>query len=208
MAADKLSIICDELAQTGDNFPAAADDGSDEWTVCSPAFDSAVAETLEAHSWNFDTRIATLVRTGAPDDDLYQDAFAKPNQSLHLIWVRLNDQTVDYKIINNQVCLTALGRTVTAKYIVDQGMANWPPLFTKVIRLQVRAAIYRGLHEDAQQADREEAKALAALAVARTRVDQESPKRAPFNSRAIAARRVRRPFVNSPAGWSGTDVPN
>lgn len=205
---DKLSIIADELARTGNNIPAVSDDGSDEWTVCSPAFDAAVAETIEAHSWNFDTRIASLVRQNASPDDLYTDAFAKPNQCVHLIWVRLNDQTVDYKIINNQVCLSAGGRTVTAKYVLDQGTANWPPLFAKVIRLLVRSAIYRGLHEDPATADREEAKAMAALADARTRVDQESPKRAPFNSRAVAARRVRRPFVNSPAGWSGTDVPD
>lgn len=208
MAADKLSIIVDELARTGNNFPSVTDDGSDEWTCCSPAYDAAVAETIEAHSWNFDTQVATLVRQGDSPDDLYVDAFAKPNQCLHLIWVRLNDQTVDYKIINNQVCLTASAGTVRAKYVLDQGAANWPALFVKIIRLYVRAAIYRGLHEDPQQADREEAKAMAALADARTRVDQEAPKRAPFNSRAIAARRVRRPWVNSPAGWSGTDVPN
>lgn len=205
---DKLSIINDELARTGNNLVAVADDGSDEWTVCGPAFDASVAETIEAHSWNFDTRIATLNRVGVPDDDLYQDAFAKPNACLHLIWVRLNDQTVDYKIINNQVCLSATGGTVTAKYIIDQGAANWPPLFVKVIRLLVKAAIYSGLHEDPQTGMAYEKQARDALRDAQTRVDQESPKRAPFNSRAGAARRVRRPFVNSPAGWSGTDVPN
>jgi hypothetical protein len=205
---DKLSIIADECARTGNNIPAAADDGSDEWNVCSPAFDAAVAETIEGHSWNFDTNVASLVRQNASPDDLYTDAYAKPNQCLHIIWVRLNDQTVDYKIINNQICLTSNGWTPTAKYIVDNGMANWPALFTKVIRAYVRSAIYRGLHEDPETADREEAKAQAYLQEARTRVDQESPKRAPFNSRAIAARRVRRPWISTPAPWSGTDVPD
>lgn len=205
---DKLSIIADELARTGNNVPAAADDGSDEWNCCSPAFDAAVQETIEGHSWNFDTRIVPLVQSGTSDDDLYTTSYAKPNQCLHLIWVRLNDQTVDYKIINNLICLTPNGFTPTAKYIVDQGMANWPPLFVKIIRLHVRAAIYGGLRDDPETALLYEKAALDALQDARTRVDQESPKRAPFNSRAIAARRVRRPFVNSPAGWSGTDVPN
>lgn len=205
---DKLSIIQDELAITGNYVPAVADDGSDEWTCCSPAYDAAVAETVEAHSWNFDTRVLALNRAGNPDDDLYQDAFAKPNACLHLIWVRLNDQTVDYKIINNQVCLTANGGAVTVKFIIDQGASNWPPLFTKIIRLLVRAAIYSGLHEDPQTGLAYERAAREALGEAQTRIDQEQPKRAPFNSRAIAARRVRRPFVNSPAGWSGTDVPN
>jgi hypothetical protein len=208
VADDKLSIIAGELAQTGNNIPAVADDGSDEWTVCSAAYDTAVQETIEAHSWNFDTQIATLVRVGDSPDNLYDDAYAKPDQSLHLIWVRLNDRTVDYKIINNLVCLSAAGLPVTAKYVIDQGPANWPPLFSKIIRLNVRAAIYSGLHEDPQTGLMYEKLARDALAAARTRVDQESPKRAPFNSRAIYARRVRRPFINSPAGWSGTDVPN
>jgi hypothetical protein len=205
---DKLSIIADELAQTGNDVPQTADDGSDEWNVCSPAYETAVAETIEAHSWNFDTQIASLVRVGASPDDLFQDAFAKPNGSLHLIWVRLNDQTVDYKIINNRICLTSNGFIPKVKYVLDQGSANWPALFVKIIRLRVRAAIYSGLHEDAQTGLAYEQAARLALQEAQTRVDQEGGKRALFNSRAVAARRVRRPFINSPAGWSGTDVPN
>lgn len=202
--SDKLSIIADELAQTGNYIPAVADDGSDEWTTCSPAFDTAVAETIEAHSWNFDTQVATLVRQNDSPDDQYDDAFAKPNQSLHLIWVRVNGAPVDYKIINDQVCLSAGGAAVTAKYVVDQGAANWPALFTKVIRARVRAAIYSGLHEDASTGLMWIKMADSALADARTRVDQESPKRAPFNSRAVSARYMRRPFIRTPLGWSGT----
>src|SRR6185312_1644425 len=127
-----------------------ADDGSPEWNTCSPEFDAAVAETVEGHSWNFDTQVTSLVRQGASPDDLYTDAYAKPNRCLHLIWVRLNDQSVDYKIINDQICLTSNGYVPTAKFILDQGMANWPALFTKIIRLRVRAAIYAGLYEDPQ----------------------------------------------------------
>ena len=192
--ADKLSIIADELAQTGNTIPAAADDGSDEWTVCSPAYDNAVRETIEAHSWNFDTQIATLVRQGDSPDEQYDDAYAKPNQSLHLIWVRLNGAPVDYKIINDQVCLSAGGGVVTAKYVLDQGAANWPALFTKIIGARVRAAIYSGLHEDAASGLAWDKRADGFLAEARTRVDQESPKRAPFLSRAIRARFSRRPL--------------
>lgn len=205
---DKLSIIADECQRNGITPPSAADDGSDEWNVCSPAFDAAVAETIEAHSWNFDTRIVPLVQSGTSDDDLYTTSYAKPNQCLHLIWVRLNDQTVDYKIINDLICLTNNGYTPTAKYIVDQGMANWPPSFSKVIRLRVDAAIWGGLRDEPATALKYEELAANALQDARTRVDQESPKRAPFNSRAIAARRVRRPWISTPAPWSGTDVPN
>lgn len=208
MAADKLSIIADELARTGNYVPAVADDGSDEWTVCSPAYDAAVQETIEGHSWNFDTQIIVLNRVGNSPDPLYNDAYAKPDQSLHLIWIRLDNRSVDYKIVNNQVCLSATGGVVTAKYVFDQGAANWPPMFAKIIRLFVRAAIYSGLHEDPQTGLIYEKMARTALEEARTRVDQESPKRAPFNSRARSARYTRRPFLNSPASWTGTDVPD
>lgn len=206
--ADKLSIIADELARTGNNVPATADDGSDEWTVCSPAYEAAVKETIEGHSWNFDTQVATLVRQNDSPDEVYDDAYGKPNQSLHLIWVRLNGAPVDYKIINDQVCLSAGGAVVTAKYVVDQGAANWPALFVKIIRARVRAAIYSGLHEDPQTGMAWEKLADGYMADARTRVDQESPKRAPFNSRAVSARFMRRPFIRSPASWGGTDIPD
>jgi hypothetical protein len=208
MPYDKLSIINDELAKTGNNLVTVEDDGSDEWNVCSPSFDNAVDLTIERHDWNFGTRISVLSRVAASPDDLYQDAYPMPSGSLALVWVRLNDQTVDYKIIGNQICLTAHGLTPTAKYVIDPGAANWPPIFAAIIRLHVRAGIYRGIEEDAASADKEEEKAELMLQEARTRIDQESPKRAVFNSRAITARRVRRPWVNSPDDWGGTGVPD
>lgn len=208
MAQDKLSIINSELAKTGNNLVAVEDDGSDEWTACSPAFDDAVELTTERHTWNFGSNIVAVNRVGNSPDDLYDDAFAMPQGSLRLVWVRLNDASVDYKIIGNKICLSSGGGTVTAKIIVDPGSQNWPPIFAAVIRLHVRAAIYRGLHEDAAQADREEAKAEHMLQEARTVVDQNAPKRAMFNSRARSSRRVRRPWVRSPADFGGTGVPN
>lgn len=205
---DKLALINSELAQTGNNLVATADDGSDEWIVCSAAYDNAVASTVESHSWDFDTQVVTLQRAGASPDDLYDDAFAKPSSCLHIVWVRLNDASVDYKIINDQICLTADGGVVTAKYVRDDETKEWPQSFADVIRCLVRAGIYRGLHEDPQQADREEQKAVMKIQDARTRIDQEQPKRAMFNSRAITARRLRRPYSHRPLGWSGTGVPN
>ncbi len=216
MYVDKLSIINDELAELGENPVAVADNGAPEWNVCSPTYEKAIQETIQAHSWDFATNVATLVRVGPSPDDLYADAMAKPNGCLQVIWVRLEespgvDMPADYKIINNQICLNLDGYSATAKYIVDPQITStgaWPPLFTKVIRHRVRAAIYRGLQEDPVQADKEEAKAEAVLQMARTRVDQEQPKRATFNSRAISARFVRRPFIHLPFGWGGTGVPN
>lgn len=210
-ALDKLGIINTELAQTGDATVAVENDGSEEWDVCSPAFDTAVDLTIERHNWNFGTKIATLQRVGDSADDMYTDAYAIPAGALSVVWVRLAsgviDQPVDYKIINNQIVLTASNLTPKVKYVLDPGSQNWPPIFAAVIRLLVRAAIYRGLHEDAEQADKEELKAERMLSEARTRVDQNAPKRALFNSRAVMSRRVRRPWIHSPPGWIGTDVP-
>ena len=42
---------------------------------------------------------------------------------------------------------------------------------------------------------------------ARTRYDQQKPKRAFWNSRITAARRVRRPWPPSPVGWGGSGIP-
>lgn len=219
MADDKLAVINGELAVTGNNLVATADDGSDEWNTCSAAYDIAVPLTVERHNWNFATQIAPLNRVGASPDDQFTDAYAMPDGSLALIWVRLdqagvetapavNEYAADYKIINNQICLTSNGAIPTAKFVANPGIQNWPPLFTAVIRLLVRSAIYRGLHEDTSQADREEAKAEAMLHEARTRTDQQEPRRRIFNSRALAARRVRRPVNISPPGWGGTGNPN
>ena len=213
MASDKIGIINSELAQTGNATVAVEDDGSEEWNVCSPAYDVGVDVTVERHDWNFGTNIATLQRVGDSPDDEYDDAYALPNGQLSIVWVRLAsgggiDQPADFKIINDLICLTSSGLRPKCKFLVNPGEQNWPPLFAAVIRLLVRAAIYRGLNEDAAQADKEEKKAEAILNEARTRVDQSSPKRAMFNSRAVMSRRVRRPWVGSPAGWSGTGVPD
>jgi hypothetical protein len=205
---DKLSIIADELAQTGDFIPATADDGSDEWNTCSPAYERAVQSVTQAHNWNFETNVVTLNRVGDSPDDMFEDAYAKPNGALSIVWVRVNGMPANYTIINNQIVLTAAGGIITCKYTIDAGPANWPPMFADIIRLHVRAAIYRGLHEDPAQADREEGKAHLVLLQAQTRVDQDTPKRALFNGRAQSARFVRRPYIRMPPGWGGTGIPS
>lgn len=205
---DKLSIINGALGELGENLVAVADDGSDEWNCCSPAYENAVPETIEAHDWGFDTTVVNLVRTGAPTDDLYTDAMAMPVDSLHLIWVRVRDVPADYRIINNQICLSLNGYTATAKYVRDNGTGAWPPSFVKIIRTRVMAAIFTGLREDVDGGLKLHAMADKLLQEARTRVDQQQPKRAVFNSRAQGARLVRRPFVNTPASWGGTGVPS
>jgi hypothetical protein len=216
MNVDKLSIISDQCSILGETPPAAADDGSPEWNCCSPAYEAAIQETIQEHDWSFDTSVATLVRVGASPDDMYSDAMAMPNACLQLIWVRLSespgaDMPADYKIIDNNICLNLDAYTATAKYVVDPqtaGTGAWPPLFTKIIRFRINAAICYGLQEDQEAGMKWDAAAAAVLQQARTRVDQQQPKRATFNSRAISARYVRRPFIRTPVGWSGTGTPN
>lgn len=209
MIVDKLSIINDVLAETGNNLVAVADDGSDEWTVASPAYDKAVENCLQARNWNFDTAIATLVRVGASPDDLFNDAMSMPANILHLIWVRVNDVPADYRIIGNQICLNLNNFVATAKYLVDsQNTAAWPPLFAETLRRWVMAAVYRGLHEDPSAADIQEKMGMVALTQASTRAAQQDPKRATFNSRAKSSRLVRHPWISTPFSWGGTGVPD
>src|ERR1035441_1077980 len=130
MASDKIGIINTELAQCGDATVAVEDDGSEEWNVCSPAYDVGVDVTIERHDWNFGTNIATLQRVGASPDDEYTDAYALPNGQLSIVWVRLDsgnniDQPTDYKIINDQICLTSSNLTPKCKYVVNPGAQNW-----------------------------------------------------------------------------------
>ncbi len=61
--------------------------------------------------------------------------------------------------------------------------------------------------EDPAEARQQEAAARMLLQEARTRSDQEEPKRAIFNQRITASRRVRRPFPTTPGGWGGTGWP-
>lgn len=138
-----------------------------------------------------------------------------------------------YQILNNQIVVNLFNQppgtppppgtpspTVTMKYV-----SSAPPIvvagqqqagnaanqmlrtFMTALGRFVMAGIYRGLHEDIANARAEEAVAMKLLQEARTRSDQEQPKRAPFNSRITASRRVRRPFPPTPVGWGGTGTP-
>jgi hypothetical protein len=80
---------------------------------------------------------------------------------------------------------------------------------TVVLALQhfVMSGIYRGLHEDTGEADKMMSLANGILERAKSRHDMQKPKRALFNSRMTAARRVPRPWPRTPPGWSGTGIP-
>lgn len=225
---DKLGIINSALTGTGDNVVNVADDGSDEWNVCSSSYETALAYVMESHSWGFATKVATLTASpAAPANTQWDTAYPLPPDLVHLIWVRINQSTIGvgqptlYDIEQGQLVINAQGgpppppapqtpSVVTIKYVTntysDPTFAT--PTFALALQTYVMSGIYRGLHEDTAEADRVYLAAERMLQQARTRYDQQKPKRSFFNSRITASRRVRRPWP--PIGndsWGGGGIP-
>jgi hypothetical protein len=165
--------------------------------------------------------MATLQRSGTPTDDTFSDAYAKPADCIHLILVRLNDRPVIYQILNNQIALNASGQqgappgttpgVVTVKYVsstdADIAQSKLSRTFMTALHAFTRAGIYGGLHEDTG-AEMEWMKiGEGLLQKARTRTDQEAPKRSLFNNRMRAARRIRRPWPPVSNEWGGNGIP-
>ncbi len=223
----KIDLVNEALSLCGDNLVAVADDGSDEWTVCSAAYESAMEYMLDNHDWKQLTTVVSLNSTGvAPTDSEFDTAFAKPQDCVHVIWVRVNESggtggantAMVYQVLTNQIVVnlfnggTAPTTTpiVTLKYVRAPSGDAGPQMlrtFMTCLRQFVMAGIYRGLHKDLAEARIAEQNAMKLLAEARTRSDQEQPKRAIFNYRITASRRVRRPFPPVPSSWTGTGTP-
>ncbi len=218
----KLEILNSALSQTGDNLIASADDGSVEWQTCSPAYERGLAFVCEDHPWSWLTDVRVLQPSPkAPDDDQFDTAYPLPADLVHLIMVRLNDVPCVWDIFNNQIVVNAQGGPpppnpptvplpVTIKGIFS---TNSDPTFstpTVVIVLQmfVMSAIYRSMKKDTAEANNLWKNALAMLDHAKARHDMQKPKTAIFNSRYTAIRRSRKPWRQTPYGWSGTGTPN
>lgn len=239
---DKLDLVNSALALTGDNAVAAADNGSDEWTVCSPAYETALGYIMESHSWGYATVVKTLQPSPtAPTDNDWDTAYPLPPDLVHLIWAKINQNANNplpfdvaqlslYSIMGTPtgpvLVINAQGgppppippttpATVTIKYISNSGAlcdsTNGTPMLIVALQRFIIAGIYRGLHEDPGEADKCEAAARLMLQEARTRYDQQKPKRAFFNSRMRASRRIRRPWPPTGTGsWgsgSGSGIP-
>jgi hypothetical protein len=222
---DKLGLINQALALTSNAQVSVVDDGSDEWNVGSAAWEAALEAMFEEHDWGFLTNVQVLQRADTPSDPWYADAYAVPPDCMHIIWVRLamsngNDAPVQYQILNNQIVLNAAGfgppvppsatkGVVTVKYVSNNnGPETFTPLFMKALRFFVMSGIYRGLNEDYSEANSLYQQATATVAEARSRADQQQPKRAVFNSRLRMSRRVRHPWGRNPLGWTDTGRPN
>lgn len=211
----KLDLINSALTQCGDNLVNVEDDGSPEWTVCSPAYERGLAFVCEDHQWSWLTDVRTLPPAGnAPSDTHYDTAYNLPTDLVHLILVRVNNLPCQWDLLNNQLVVNAQGgppppsSPVSPYPVTIKGIfsTNSDPTFatpTAILALQsfVMSGIYRGLHEDLGESAKMWNAAMSLLERAKSRHDQQRPKRAMFNSRIMAARRVRRPWLPVPGGW-------
>ena len=235
----KIDIINSALIESGNNV-VQLNDGSDEWNVASPAYDRAIAYAMENGSWGYATQTVVLTpSTTPPQDTDFDTAYAIPTDCIFVIWVKINDNNPNlsnsptlalWKIAGTPngpvIVINAQGgppppnppRTpsqVTLYYISNSGPLcssafGTPTLIIALITF-VMSGIYRGLHEDIPEADKIWMVGEQYLQRARTRYDQQKPKRQFFNSRIGAVRRIRRPWpqvgINnwgSGSGGSGT----
>jgi hypothetical protein len=217
----KLELINGCLAQTGNNLVDVADNGSDEWIACSPAYERALGVVTEAHSWSWLTNVRTLQPAGTvPADDQFDTAYPLPPDLIHLIWVRIADLPCVWGLLNGQLVVNSQGGppppdpaqapaavTIKGIFSTNSDLVNGTPTVVMAMEHFVFSAIYRGLHKDPAEAGRMMAVANQILTAAKTRHDQQLPKRAMFNSRIAASRRMRRPWPPVPGGWGGTGQP-
>jgi hypothetical protein len=184
----KLDLINTCLALTGNNHVDVEGDGSDEWAVAGLGYDAALKYLLGGHDWKFATQIVTLNRVGDSTDDNYTDAYAKPDNSLGLVWVRVAGVLANWRIVGNRILVNASDE-VTAKYILLPTPEGMPLLFNAALEALVKAACYEGLNNDASEARNLRGEAEAKLALARTRSDREESPRKMFRSSLLAKRR-------------------
>lgn len=218
---DKLGLINSALSQTGDNQINAANDGTDEWNTCSPAYERGLAYVTEAHPWGWVTTVRQLQPApNVPADDTYDTAYNIPDDLTHLILVRVNDRPCVYDLQDGQIVVnshggptpqaqgvTALPLTIKGIFSTNADIQNGTPTVVLALQHFVMSGIYRGLHEDAAEAGVQFKLARAILEEAKARHDMQKPKQALFNSRITASRRIRRPWPPVPSGWNGNGIP-
>jgi hypothetical protein len=225
----KIEILNSALAQTGDNLCNTADDGSVEWQTCSPAYERGLAFVCEDHPWSWLTDFRELQpAANIPDDRTFHTAYNIPVDLVHLILVRAHEGVpCIWDIQNNQIYAhwnPWIGpgheetpppephhhRPIRIKGIfsTNSDATNATPTAVIVLQTFVMSAIYRGMKKDTAEANSLWKTALQMLDHAKARHDMQKPKTAIFNSRYTAVRRTRKPWRQTPYGWSGTGNPN
>lgn len=189
---DKASLINRCLLLKGQRT-VLEDDGTDEWNVCSAAYDTYFEAMLEDSEFKFSTSIAELTRTGNATDEHYDDAYGLPNGCLHLIWVKIDDAKQDYRIVGNSIQISTDNTDdVMCKFVTEPDVTELSALFKVALQEAIYSGIEGGLKKDAKEARAHLAMADAALQRAKTRGDQQEGKKALFVTRHRTARQVRR----------------
>lgn len=215
MLLDKLTVVNNALIATG-NEPVTTDDGSAQWIAASTAYDRMLPLVLYKHNWKFQTSTLQLPRLGASTYPGYSDIFQKPVDCLHLEnvwrtdlaaimppqygwlgvgWTAVMPPALDYKIIGDQIhCAAPNG--VTALYVINSVAAIAAnPGFIETLTREVESLLYQGLNEDKDGAVATKKLAAEEIGEARSKTDQESPRRAAFRSSFLERRR------HSKVGW-------
>ena len=126
---DKLGVINSALSATGDNLVNVADDGSDEWNVCSPAYERALGYIIDGHSWGYATQVVTLQPSPtAPQDTDWDTAYPIPADCVHILWLKINQDTSDpITQTTAQLTLYDIMGTPTGPVIVCNAQGGPPP---------------------------------------------------------------------------------
>lgn len=211
MAYDKLSIINSALLAAALNPVETEDDGSPEWTVASNAYERYLPHLLKKGNWKFTTLMGELTRLGASTFPGFTDIYSKPADCVHLIAVWDTATAADireiplgviprlgtlppalaYRVIGNTVhCAAPAG--VTGMYVGTPAEGDWPPDFVEALTLNIESVLQRGLNEDMEASQLAKKLAMVEVNDARSRGDQEEPKRVAFRSAMREARRTHR----------------
>src|SRR6516225_10756876 len=123
----KIDIIQSALAETGDNVPPVANDGSDEWNVASPAYERWIAYVMATHSWGFATQYVVLQPSPTPPQDPdFDTQYPIPLDCLQVIWLKINQNNPN---TSNQPMLTnyKIAGTPAGPVIVLNAQGGPPP---------------------------------------------------------------------------------
>lgn len=189
MTINRLSIVNDALAETGNNTIEEEDDGSDEWDVASRGYNNHLPILLEAHPWKFATTTETLDADDSPSPDRYPYAYSMPARSLFLVDVTLGGQRIDYAIIGNLICCSVNSTELLGLFVQIPSNAAVTNSFFGVLRKRVEASCLRGLNEDYNEARMRDREADAMLLAEQSRVDRQQPRQEARRSRMLERRR-------------------
>lgn len=186
--ADKLSVINAALKLSG-NEPVTTNDGSPGWEVASEAYDTELPLLIARRDWGFASTVVPLVAAGSNPSQAFAYAYQRPAQALQVMDVyEQGIPLVAYEMVDNLICCDA-PTSVSAKILRLPAEAAWTVGFAEVLKLKVMAGIYRGLHEDPDEANKRDAYAERVLDEVAARVAQERKGRALMVSRIAERRR-------------------